>query len=360
MASRLARVGAVAVCGLGAWAVSAQQQVVVKPTPTPQQPAPVETISSAQRPVAYIYGNVPITREQLGEFLIARGGYEKVDLLVNKIIIERACAEKNIVVTPQMIEAALNDDLRGLTVSRDEFCKHVLPRYGKTLYEWMEDVIKPRLQLGELCKDRVTVSDEDLIQQFEHEYGERRQIQVVMYPPTDPEKSVLAGFAKLRTSQDEFDSAARQQANPGLAAAVGHIQPIRKHSTGDDKIVEREAFKLKEGELSGVIQLGGMDANDSKRGWMVMKLHKIIPADATKNFATEKATLHKDAYAKKIEKEIPVYFKELKEKAGVTILLKGPPAEWQVRSGAKQLIDDVTRGTGPVQTTGGTAGPEKK
>src|SRR5262245_60859276 len=164
-----------------------------------------------------------------------------------------------------MMEAALNDDLKGLTVTKEDFCKHVLPRYGKTLYEWMEDVIKPRLQLGELCKGRVKVTEEDLKIQFEHEYGEQRQIQIIMYPPSDDPKGVLAAYGKLRQSQDEFDRAARQQANPSLAAAVGHIQPVRMHSTGDDKVVEREAFKLKEGEISGVIQLGGMGDSDPKR-----------------------------------------------------------------------------------------------
>ena len=49
--------------------------------------------------VAMIYGNVPVTREELGEFLIARGGYEKVDLLVNKRIIEVEAARRNITVT---------------------------------------------------------------------------------------------------------------------------------------------------------------------------------------------------------------------------------------------------------------------
>src|SRR5262245_53679868 len=34
-----------------------------------------------RRIVGYIYGNVPITREELGDFLIARGGHEKLELL---------------------------------------------------------------------------------------------------------------------------------------------------------------------------------------------------------------------------------------------------------------------------------------
>src|SRR5262245_64445944 len=75
MASRWIRAGAVAVCGLGAWAAAAQEPPA---QPVSTQPA----VPAAQRPVAYIYGAEPVTREQLGEFLIARGGYEKVELLV--------------------------------------------------------------------------------------------------------------------------------------------------------------------------------------------------------------------------------------------------------------------------------------
>jgi hypothetical protein len=355
MASRWIRAGAVTVCGIGAWAATAQP-------PAAKSDPPTEPVTWSQRPVAYVYGTELVTREQLGEFLIARGGYEKVELLVNKIIIERECAAKKVAVTPQMMEVALNDDLKGLgsNIGKDDFCKHLLPRYGKTFYEWMEDVIKPRLQLGELCKHRVKVTDEDLKIQFEHEYGEKRQVQIIMYPPTDDPKGIMAGYGKLRDSQDEFDRAARQQANPSLASTAGHIQPIRQHSTGDDKVVEREAFRLKEGEVSAVIQLGGISDTDPKRGWMVMKLHKIIPADATKVFEKMKESLYKDAFAKQLEKEIPVYFAELKKQAAPNVLLKGPPPEWQVRSAAKALIDDVARGTGPVQPTGGTGTPEKK
>src|SRR5215831_3538563 len=60
--------------------------------PTPQLP-------QDKRIVAYIYGNIPVTREELGDYLIARGGYEKVELLVNKKIIEVAAAQRNITVT---------------------------------------------------------------------------------------------------------------------------------------------------------------------------------------------------------------------------------------------------------------------
>src|SRR4029079_8399420 len=105
--------------------------------------------------VGMIYGQVPVTREELGEFLIARGGYEKVELLVNKKIIEVEAARRNIGVTSVEVRAALEDDLRGLGVTMADFTKHALPRYGKSLYEWTEDVIKPRLLLSKMCRDQV-------------------------------------------------------------------------------------------------------------------------------------------------------------------------------------------------------------
>src|SRR5581483_2955106 len=52
-----------------------------------------------RRTVAFIYGSTGITREQLGEYLIARFGPDKVLNLVNKLIIERYCAEHGITVT---------------------------------------------------------------------------------------------------------------------------------------------------------------------------------------------------------------------------------------------------------------------
>src|SRR5262245_8762754 len=65
--------------------------------PPPAAPAPLP--EPDRRIVGYIYGNVPVTREELGDFLIARGGHEKLELLVNKKIIEIEAAKRGITVT---------------------------------------------------------------------------------------------------------------------------------------------------------------------------------------------------------------------------------------------------------------------
>src|SRR5262249_62075072 len=105
----------------------------------------------SQRVVAYIYGSMPITREDRGEYLIARHGTDKLELLVNKKIIDVACQKRGVDVTEAEVEAAIEEDLKSLNgIKRQDFIDKVLKQYGKTLYEWKEDVIRPRLLLLKL------------------------------------------------------------------------------------------------------------------------------------------------------------------------------------------------------------------
>src|SRR5438105_1915867 len=94
----------------------------VPPPPAPAgapvaTPAPMPGTSDySRRAVAYIYGNLMVSREDLGEYLIARFGADKLDMLVNKLIIEHACKERGITVTAAEIDAALKDYLAELGI----------------------------------------------------------------------------------------------------------------------------------------------------------------------------------------------------------------------------------------------------
>ena len=54
----------------------------------PPPPASAEASDYSRRVVAYTHKNLPITREDLGEYLIARYGVEKVEALINRRIID--------------------------------------------------------------------------------------------------------------------------------------------------------------------------------------------------------------------------------------------------------------------------------
>jgi hypothetical protein len=319
--------------------ITADRAAAQAPQPLPQPD---------KRIVAYIYGSVPVTREDLGEFLIARGGYDKLDLLVNKKIIEVEAARRNMSVTDTEVRAALEDDLRGMNMKMDDFTKHILPRYGKTLYEWTEDVIKPRLMLTKMCRDRVKVTEDDLKRLFENKYGEQRQAKLICWPKAE-EKIALKQWEEARKGDVEFDSIARRQGDPNLAAAAGLTAPVGRNAfedtEGRDASVEKVLFTLKEGEMSQLFQVSA--------GVMCVKCVKIIPPNATVTMDKVRETLQKEVFDRKLSAEIPEFFKHLKKVADPQVYLKGPPSAKEFLDRTKEIMQ--TSGLTPAGPTHGPA-----
>lgn len=325
--------GAAAVTGLG---VAFAQQPVTKPTPPAPAPLPAAG-TEGSKTVAIIYGSVAVTQEEFGKFLTDRGGADKIDLYVNKRIIETEAARMKIEVTRQEMEAALKQDMEGISVNYNDFVKIVLPKYGKTLFEWMEDVVRPRILLGKMCKDEVKVTDDDLKIQYERIYGEKRRVQMILWPLSDDPKTVQKKWDDARKSQDEYDAAARAQPNPSLAAAKGEVAPIGRHLPSEDKIVEETAFKLKAGEVSEILR--------TKQGWVVLKLKEVIPPNANTTFEKEKDRLFAAAYDERLQMQIPAKFAELKKAAQPSIVYT-PPKEWQALTPGGGLGSIVNPGSG--------------
>ena len=327
MPVRFPRLAAIGLSSLGfSTAVWAQAPKKAEPV------VPVSASVPAAAPVrviAYIHGSVPVTREELGDFLIARGGYEKAEKLINRKIIEMECAKKGITVSPQEMEAVLSDDMKGLGVQRDQFIEQLLAKYNHTYYEWMEDVIKPRLMLKKLVQDQVKVDESDIRKQYDAIYGEKRRVQMVMWPK-DQVKVAQEQFAQARKGQEEYDRVARGQANPSLAAAAGHVLPISRHQSEKDPVVEKIAFELKVGEISQIIEV------QEQKAYLMLKLHEILPPDSKMTYEKAKPELEKAAFDKKVEAAIPDYFAKLKKDANVSEIMVGPPAEWKLdRQGRK-------------------------
>ena len=335
-------------------AVAAMSGDAVSQQPIPKlQPVPAPALPT--HPVAKVHGNIEITHEEFGKFLMDRGGADKLEIFVNKKIIELEAKRLGLTVTDTELKAAFKQSVAtssaagdGVVISEKDFIRVVLPKFGKNLYEWMEDIERPRLLLTKMCRSRIAITDADLKIQFDRRYGEMRQVQMIMWPKGDDEKTILKLWERIRDSANEFDSEARRQANPGLAAACGHIKPIARHLASDDKQVEDVAFKLKEGEVSHLIH--------TAQGYIVMKLVKVIPANDKAKFETERPMLEKAAFEARLEAEIPKCFAELRKAADPKFLYSGP-GEWKNTANFLDSVPDVIKGaaaTNPaVPTPGG-------
>src|SRR5262249_49878985 len=157
---------------------------------------------------AWIFGNVPITREELGEYLILRCGKDRLKNLINKRIIDTVAKQRGIDVTSAEIEASMQGDAASLGISKAEFRDQILKRYGKTEYEWKEDVIRPRLIMEKMCRARVAVTRDDLTQAFEAKYGEKVDCKIIMWPKGEEKNVINQIWPRIHNDDKEFDHCA--------------------------------------------------------------------------------------------------------------------------------------------------------
>ncbi len=273
-----------------------------------------------KRVIAYVFGNVPITREDFGEYLIAIHGKEKVRLFVNQRIIEIAAERANVTVTDPEIDAIVKTDCDRLGMTLKDFEAKVLKqRYGTDLKNWRVNSIKPRLMLQKMCANQVKFEEEDLKKVYENLYGEKIVCKVIMWP-ADETKNALRIHGTIRSEKQEleFDQVARSQVNSDLAARGGEIDPIGRHNGPGTAKIEEVAFKMVDGQVSELINTGG--------GIIVIKRMKSIPARTDVAYESVRSALIKELTDRQIELAIPQAFAKLNTEAKPLFLLS-PPSE---------------------------------
>lgn len=298
---------------------------VVPATGTAPAPAAAD-----RRVVAYVYGNIPVTREEFGDHLIQQYGRDKVRLYVNRKVIEMAAAKRNIVVTPAEIQAIIDDDCKKLGVKKEDFVHTVLKqKYGKTLDEWREDVIKPRLILQAMCRDSIKINEADLKKVYDNLFGEKIQCKIILWQ-LEERKTAFSRYDTIRKSDKDFDEAARTQVHSDLAARGGLVDPIGRNSGPGTAKIEELAFNLKDGQLSELIETPG--------GIMVIKRVGSIPAKTDVSFEAVKPALIKEFTDRQMEIEIPKMFAAINEEAKPLFILAPMNETTQERDARSRLL----------------------
>lgn len=267
------------------------------------------------RVVAYIYDNIPITREELGEFLIARYGAERLEVLVRRRIVELACQPRGIEVTEAMIEAQLDRDLEkmGPNFTRKNFEDLFLKKLPRkmSLYEWKQDVIRTKLMMLQLVAPMVKVTDEDVRKGFEGRYGPKVECRWIVLPDNKHKNQL---WEKAKASDAGFHEVATTHNIPQLCPKGGSgVPPIHRHF-GDPNI-ERIAFGLKVGDVSQLIGL-------SDGTVVILKCDKLIPEDPTKRFEDERLLLYQEIHEMKLQQMIDEKVADMRKQANPKLLLQ--------------------------------------
>ncbi len=120
--------------------------------------------------------------------------------------------------------------------------------------------------MRQLAADKLKITDEQLAQEFESEYGPK--VQVRMIAVTDRKKAEQL-LAQAKAAPDQFGNLAKQHSeDPDSAAARGLIPPIRKH-VGEPE-VEKVAFAMQPGEISPIIEVAHQ--------YLILMCEKQLPA----------------------------------------------------------------------------------
>ncbi|MCI0640440.1 MAG: peptidylprolyl isomerase [Gemmataceae bacterium] len=301
---------------------------------------PGSTPEYAQRVVAYIHGNIPITREEYGEFLIARFGAERIEFLVNNRIVEKECRAKGIYVTDAEVETELSEQLRqlggGTAIPIKYFVTNILKPRGKTLYEWKEDVIRPQLAVSKMVRPTIKVSDDELKQAFEARFGPKVQCRMIVFLKGD--NTHKRAWPEVNQSENGFRDWARKQAIPDLASKGGEAPPIHKHF-GDERI-EKEAFSLKVGQVSSVMQMP-----DGTH--VILKCDAHIPAELGKSLddVSVRTALHKELSEIKLARRNQEVLAELRKQAAPRIELTTPVTQQNLE---REVLRELTPPPPPV------------
>lgn len=308
---------------------------------TPQQRVNANGVPTLEgeyesRVVAYIYGNIPISRVELAEYLISRFGAERLEFLVNRKIVERACQAKGIVVSDAEIENQFRRDIQaiGPHMTAQSFHDQVLKRYNKTIFEWKEDVIRPKLALTKLVQSEVQVTDNDIRKQFEIHYGPKVKCRMIVYNDGNTARRAWERMSNSSNVGEAFMIEAGTQMIGELASVKGEVPPIHKHF-GDERI-EKEAFRLRPGEISQAFEM-------SDRKAIILLCERHLPADNTKTFEKERVVLLPEVRDLMVAQKVQERVVQLRTEATPRFLLARNPSNQQIQRDAQQEINSEVR-----------------
>lgn len=227
-----------------------------------QEEAQVATIfkePKLQRPgVAALINNTPISLTQLNDECLRRHGRNVLDGEINRKLLMQELTRKNLVVTPEDLEeeVARAAKLYGKTnadgsADVQAWLDEVVKQDGATVELYIDDAVWPSVALKKLVRSKVTVTDDDLQKGFESNYGPRIEVLAIVLADHRQAQRVW-DMARNNPTDDYFGQLATEYSvEPVSKGNAGKVPPVRKH--GGQPVVEKEAFKMKKGDLSTIL-----------------------------------------------------------------------------------------------------------
>jgi hypothetical protein len=119
---------------------------------------------------------------------------------------------------------------------------------------YVRDAVWPSVALKKLVDSRVSITEEDVQKGFEANYGERVEVLAIVMQNQRIAQRVWQMATESPTEEHFGELASQYSEEPASKANFGRVPPIARHSGRPQ--LEDEAFRLQEGEISGLINVG--------------------------------------------------------------------------------------------------------
>ncbi|MBI1900316.1 MAG: peptidylprolyl isomerase [Planctomycetia bacterium] len=254
-----------------------------------------------------------VTLKELGEECIRRHGGEVLDATIARMILEQHCQKHSVKVTQRDMNDEVNRAAEAMGVVKNNqpdikrWLEFVQEEQGLSADRYLDDVVWPTVALKKFVLTSlgdVPVSDEDLQKGFEATHGPKAECLAIVLNNARTAQEV---WEKVRAKPNEvyFGQLAKQYSVEAQSSTLmGEVPPIQKH--GGRPLLEREAFALKPGEISGIIQV------DDK--FIILYLRGFTkPANV--RFEEVRDEIYKDLYEKKLRVEMAKAYDDMMSQA---------------------------------------------
>ncbi len=211
--------------------------------------------------VAATVNGQKVTVAQVAAECVKRHGGIVLEGEINRKILAQALAQAKKKVTQEDLDAEVARAATSFGYVRDDgqadvaaWLEAVVAEGAATAELYIYDSVWPSVALGKLVEGSVQISEEDLVQGFESNFGARVEVLAIVL---SDQRSAQKVWEQARNNPTEafFGNLAEQYSvEPVSQSNFGKVPPIRKF--GGQPAIEKEAFSLKPGELSGIIATG--------------------------------------------------------------------------------------------------------
>lgn len=256
-----------------------------------------------------------ILRRDLAQECLEQFGHEVMENVINRTIIQQACAEKGVTITDGEIINEIDRNAKKLGVSTGQLYKLVEDDRGLTPLQYQRDVIWPLLALRKLAGKNVEITREMMQEAYADSYGPRVKARMIFFDKVNRGTEVLNRVTK---DPELFEDLAREYSvEPNSRALGGIVPPIRRFS-GAHEDIRKTAFRFKEneiGKVSPLIQIGTGQ-------YVIMKFEgRTEPVDHDPQDV--QAALQEQLMEREVQRLVAETFGQLKQDARIDNYLTG-------------------------------------